>query len=61
MKQAMLRLMQEAGAFTALRLANRHKALILTYHRFSQDGREGSTSTQATSCSQSTRCRSRTR
>jgi peptidoglycan/xylan/chitin deacetylase (PgdA/CDA1 family) len=46
MKQTVLRLMQESGAFTAFRLANRHKALILTYHRFSEDGRDGSTSRQ---------------
>jgi len=46
MKQTVLRLMQESGAFTAFRLANRHKALILTYHRFSEDGRDGSTSAQ---------------
>lgn len=44
MKQTVLRLMQESGAFTAFRLANRHKALILTYHRFSEDGGDGSTS-----------------
>jgi peptidoglycan/xylan/chitin deacetylase (PgdA/CDA1 family) len=44
MKQTVLRLMHESGAFTAFRLANRHKALILTYHRFSEDGRDGSTS-----------------
>jgi peptidoglycan/xylan/chitin deacetylase (PgdA/CDA1 family) len=49
MKQAVLRLMQGSGAFTAFRLANRHKALILTYHRFSEDGRDGSTSVQALS------------
>ena len=47
MKQTVLRLMQESGAFTAFRLANRHKALILTYHRFSEDGRDGSTSARA--------------
>ncbi|MFL6213223.1 MAG: polysaccharide deacetylase family protein [Blastocatellia bacterium] len=44
MKQTVLRLMQESGAFTAFRLANRHKALILTYHRFSEDGHDDTTS-----------------
>jgi len=47
MKQTVLRLMQESGAFTAFRLANRHKALILTYHRFSEDGHDGTTSARA--------------
>ena len=47
MKQTVLRLMHESGAFTAFRLANRHKALVLTYHRFSEDGRDGSTSARA--------------
>ena len=46
MKETVLRLMQESGAFTAFRLANRHKAMILTYHRFSEDGRDDSTSAQ---------------
>jgi peptidoglycan/xylan/chitin deacetylase (PgdA/CDA1 family) len=46
MKQTVLRLMHESGAFTAFRLANRHRALILTYHRFSENGRDGSTSAQ---------------
>jgi len=44
MKQTVLRLMHESGAFTAFRLANRHKALILTYHRFSEAEGEGRTS-----------------
>src|SRR5690349_17297353 len=47
MKQTVLRLMQESGAFNAFRLANRHKALILTYHRFSEDGHDGTTSARA--------------
>ena len=47
MKGAVRRWMQKTGAFSAFRLANRHKALILTYHRFSKDGRDGSTSARA--------------
>src|SRR5262249_54789757 len=47
MKAAVLRLMQDCGAFTAVRLANRNKALVLTYHRFSDDGADGDTSVQA--------------
>jgi peptidoglycan/xylan/chitin deacetylase (PgdA/CDA1 family) len=37
MKQAVLNLMQRTGAFAPFRLANRSKALILTYHRFGED------------------------
>jgi peptidoglycan/xylan/chitin deacetylase (PgdA/CDA1 family) len=47
MKQTVLRLMQESGAFTAFRLVNRHKALIVTYHRFSRDGGDVATSAAA--------------
>src|SRR5262245_43814041 len=36
MKQAALNLMRVAGAFSMLRLINRGRALILTYHRFSE-------------------------
>jgi peptidoglycan/xylan/chitin deacetylase (PgdA/CDA1 family) len=41
MKRAMLSLMRRSGAFAPFRLMNRHKFLILTYHRFSEieDGR----------------------
>jgi peptidoglycan/xylan/chitin deacetylase (PgdA/CDA1 family) len=37
MKQVLLNLMQRTGAFAPFRLANRSKALILTYHRFGED------------------------
>jgi peptidoglycan/xylan/chitin deacetylase (PgdA/CDA1 family) len=36
MKKAVLNLMNHAGAFAPFRLANRNKALIVTYHRFSE-------------------------
>lgn len=44
MKQAVLNLMMAAGAFAPFRMANRGKALILMYHRFSRsdDGRSTS-------------------
>lgn len=44
MKQAMLRLMRRSGMFAPFRIMNRHKFLILTYHRFSEveDGRSTS-------------------
>src|SRR5262245_4889578 len=38
MKQEVLNLMRAAGAFVPFRLANSDKALILTYHRFSENG-----------------------
>ncbi|HEY7547531.1 MAG TPA: polysaccharide deacetylase family protein [Blastocatellia bacterium] len=38
MKQAVLNLMCVTGAFAPFRLANRHQALILTYHRFCHTG-----------------------
>ena len=34
MKQAILKLMNHAGVFAPFRMANRDKALIVTYHRF---------------------------
>lgn len=37
MKQAMLNLMMAGGVFAPFRLANRGKAVILTYHRFGED------------------------
>lgn len=42
MKRTALNLMRAAGLLTPFRLANRDKALIVTYHRFSENG-EGST------------------
>lgn len=45
MKQAMLNFMSSAGAFDPFRKANRDKALILMYHRFSHG--DGSSSTSA--------------
>jgi len=47
MKQTFLNLMNAAGGFAPFRVANRDKALILTYHRFSQTGTAGTTSAQA--------------
>jgi peptidoglycan/xylan/chitin deacetylase (PgdA/CDA1 family) len=45
MKGAVLNLMRITGAFAPFRLANRNKALILTYHRFSSQ--EGALATSA--------------
>lgn len=45
MKQAMLNLLMTAGVFAPFRFANRRKALVLTYHRFSE--RDGSAATSA--------------
>lgn len=45
MKQAALKILRYGGAFRLLRLANRTRALVLTYHRFG-DG-EGQTSARA--------------
>lgn len=44
MKRAMLSLMRRSGLFMPFRMMNRHKFLILTYHRFSEveDGRSTS-------------------
>jgi len=47
MKQAVLNLMLASGAFAPFRLANRRKALILTYHRFSRSDEESATSARA--------------
>jgi peptidoglycan/xylan/chitin deacetylase (PgdA/CDA1 family) len=46
-KQAALNLMRAAGLLTPFRLANRDKALIVTYHRFSEKGNDGITSARA--------------
>jgi len=44
MKRAMLKSMRRFGVFAAFRKMNKHKALIVTYHRFSrvEDGRSTS-------------------
>jgi peptidoglycan/xylan/chitin deacetylase (PgdA/CDA1 family) len=47
MKQAVLNMMLFAGAFDLFRLANRAKALILTYHRFSESDESEATSARA--------------
>ena len=47
LKQTLLNLMRVTGAFAPFRLANRSKALILTYHRFSEIETEDKTSAQA--------------
>jgi peptidoglycan/xylan/chitin deacetylase (PgdA/CDA1 family) len=47
MKQAMLNLMMMTGGFAPFRLANRRKALVLMYHRFSEN--ESSVATSARS------------
>jgi peptidoglycan/xylan/chitin deacetylase (PgdA/CDA1 family) len=47
MKRAMLNLMVAAGAFAPFRIANRSKALILMYHRFSENDDGVSTSARA--------------
>jgi peptidoglycan/xylan/chitin deacetylase (PgdA/CDA1 family) len=44
MKKAVLNLMNHAGAFAPFRLANRNKALIVTYHRFSETDNSVTTS-----------------
>jgi len=44
MKKAFLNLMNHAGAFAPFRMANRNKALIVTYHRFSETGNSLTTS-----------------
>jgi len=43
MKRAVTNLFHFTGAFAPFRLANRHKALILTYHRFSHSRTHGKT------------------
>jgi peptidoglycan/xylan/chitin deacetylase (PgdA/CDA1 family) len=47
MKQEILNLMRAAGAFVPFRVANRDKALILTYHRFTENGDHETTSRRA--------------
>jgi len=48
MKQAVLNMMKAVGAFSPFRIANRGRALILTYHRFSaNDDESGATSASA--------------
>jgi peptidoglycan/xylan/chitin deacetylase (PgdA/CDA1 family) len=47
MKQTVLNLLRATGAFAPFRMANRDKALILTYHRFSHTGDGGTTSARA--------------
>lgn len=47
MKRTVLNLMQMTGAFAPFRRANRDKALILTYHRFSEGDSEAATSARA--------------
>jgi peptidoglycan/xylan/chitin deacetylase (PgdA/CDA1 family) len=47
MKEAALKLMRLTGAFATLRMLNRGRALILTYHRFSRLGDELSTGAAA--------------
>ena len=47
MKQALLNIMRVTGAFAPFRMANRDKALILTYHRFSDTGAPGATPARA--------------
>lgn len=44
MKKVALNLMRAAGAFALFRIANRSRALIVTYHRFSRDGGGGTIS-----------------
>lgn len=47
MKRTVLNLMRMTGAFAPFRRANRDKALILTYHRFSERASEAATSARA--------------
>jgi peptidoglycan/xylan/chitin deacetylase (PgdA/CDA1 family) len=47
MKQAALNLMRATGGFAMFRSLNRHRALILTYHRFSERDDDVSTSAAA--------------
>ena len=44
MKRALINIMHRAGAFAPFRMANRGKALILTYHRFSRGSSVGAVS-----------------
>ncbi|HJQ69863.1 MAG TPA: polysaccharide deacetylase family protein [Blastocatellia bacterium] len=47
MKRAVLNLMRSSGLFAPFRLANRNKALIVVYHRFSENGDRLATSVRA--------------
>ncbi len=47
MKRAVLNLMRNTGLFAPFRLANRSKALIVVYHRFSENGNRLATSASA--------------
>lgn len=47
MKQQMLNVMQATGCFAPFRLANRGKALIVTYHRFTHDTADVKTASYA--------------
>ncbi len=47
MKQAMLNMLKATGAFAPFRFANRNKALVVTYHRFTQTEEPLSTSARA--------------
>jgi len=47
MKQQMLNVMQATGFFAPFRLANRDKALIVTYHRFTHDNADVKTASHA--------------
>ncbi|HKQ77331.1 MAG TPA: polysaccharide deacetylase family protein [Blastocatellia bacterium] len=46
-KQSLLNLMRVTGAFDLMRLISSHRALILTYHRFSADGHDDGAKTPA--------------
>ncbi|HWQ35065.1 MAG TPA: polysaccharide deacetylase family protein [Blastocatellia bacterium] len=46
MKEILLRLAWKFGGFAPFRLANRRRALVLTYHRFSADGADRTTSAE---------------
>ncbi len=46
-KQSLLNLMQMTGAFDLMRLISRHRALILTYHRFRAEGHDDGEKTSA--------------
>src|SRR5436853_7037238 len=47
MKQQMLNLMQAMGFFAPFRLANRGRALIVTYHRFTHSNTDIKTAARA--------------
>jgi peptidoglycan/xylan/chitin deacetylase (PgdA/CDA1 family) len=52
MKQAALEFLRRSGGFSLLRLANRSRALILTYHRFG----DGASATPARTLEQQLKC-----